>query len=136
MDRIKKKLTNQGSTMRPKHLHLGLTSVKSMWFKSFMSESIVRIKIPNNQCQNLNWKIRSVRERKCSGNIYSPSGYQYRIAKNKLFESTDHEAGLSDGTLTEVWSQNSDKCSGSKAEMHKFHVLWKSRICATHLWFQ
>jgi hypothetical protein len=56
-----------------------LTSVKSMWFKTFIGESIVRFKILDNQCWNLNWKIRSVRDWKCSGNIYSPSGYQYRI---------------------------------------------------------
>jgi hypothetical protein len=43
------------------------------------------------------------------------------FAKNKLVESTDHEAGMSDATSTEVWSQNSDEGSGSKAEMHKFH---------------
>ena len=46
-----------------------LASDKSTWFKTFMSESIVRFKWPDNQCRNLNWKIRSVRERKCSGNI-------------------------------------------------------------------
>ena len=48
------------------------------------------------------------------------------FAKNKLVESTDHEAGLSDATSMEVWSQNSDEGSGSKAEMHKFHDVWKS----------
>ena len=47
--------------------------------KTFMSESILHFKIPDNQCRNLNWKIRSMRERKCSGNINSPSGYQYTI---------------------------------------------------------
>ena len=54
-------------------------SVKSMWFNFFMSESIVQFKRPDNQRRNLNWKIRSVREQKCTGNINSPSGYQYRI---------------------------------------------------------
>jgi len=54
-------------------------SVKSTWFKFFMSGSIVRFKRPDNQRRNLNWKILSERERKCSGNINSPSGYQYRI---------------------------------------------------------
>jgi len=34
-----------------------LASVKSMWFKTFMSESIVRVKRPDNQRRNLNWKI-------------------------------------------------------------------------------
>jgi len=33
----------------------------------------------DTQCLNLNWKIRSVREGTCSGNINSLSGYQYRI---------------------------------------------------------
>jgi hypothetical protein len=60
-----------------------LTSVKSMWFKTLISESMVWFKRSENQCQNLNWKIRSVRERKCSGNINSPSGYQYRIVTHK-----------------------------------------------------
>ena len=50
------------------------------------------------------------------------------FAKNKLVESSDHEAGLSDGTLTEVWSQNSDEGSGSKAEMCKFHDVWMSEF--------
>jgi len=45
--------------------------------------------------------------------------------KNKLVESTDHEVGLSDATSTEVWSQNSDDGVGSKAEMRKFHDVWK-----------
>jgi hypothetical protein len=35
-----------------------LASVKSVWFKTFMSESIVQFKRPDNQSQNLNWKIR------------------------------------------------------------------------------
>ena len=39
-----------------------------MWFKR-----------PENQSQILKWKIRSVREWKCSENINSPSGVQYRI---------------------------------------------------------
>ena len=39
-----------------------LASIKSTWLKTFMSESIVQFKIPDNQCQNLNWKLRSVRE--------------------------------------------------------------------------
>jgi hypothetical protein len=48
--------------------------------------------------------------------------------QNKLVESTDHEAGLSDATSAEVWSQNSDEGSGSKAEMRKFHDVWKSEF--------
>jgi hypothetical protein len=59
-----------------------------------MSESIVHFKIPDNQCQNLNGKTRLVRERKCSGNI--------NFNKNKLVESSDHEASLSDAASTEV----------------------------------
>ena len=50
------------------------------------------------------------------------------LLKNKLVESTDHEAGMSDATSTEVWSQNSDEGSGSKAEMSKFHDVWNSRF--------
>ena len=50
------------------------------------------------------------------------------FAKNKLVESTDHEAGLSDATSTEVWSQNSDEDSGSKVDMRKFHDVWKSEF--------
>ena len=57
------------------------------------------------------------------------------LLKNKLVESTDHEAGLSDATSTEVWSQNSDEGLGSKVEMRKFHDVWKSVFMA-HLWFQ
>jgi hypothetical protein len=56
-----------------------LASVKSKWFKTFMSESIVWFKRPENQRWNITWKTQSVRERKRSGNINSPSGYQYRI---------------------------------------------------------
>ena len=65
-------------------LSWSLASAKSMWFKTFMSESIVRFKRLDNQRQNLNWKIRSVRERKCSGNINSPSGYQCIIFTRSL----------------------------------------------------
>jgi hypothetical protein len=61
-----------------------LARIKSTWFKTFMSESIVHFKIPDNQCQNLNGKTRLVRERKCSGNINSLSGYQYRICTGIL----------------------------------------------------
>jgi hypothetical protein len=58
------------------------------------------------------------------------------FANNNLVESTDHEAGLSDATSTEVWSQNSDEGSGSKVEMRKFYDVWKSRVFVVHLWFQ
>jgi hypothetical protein len=44
-----------------------LASVKGMWFKTFMSESIVRFKRPDNQIRKLNWKIWSVRKWKFSG---------------------------------------------------------------------
>ena len=47
-----------------------LTSVKSTWFKTFMSESIARYKRSDNQSRNLNWKIISVKEWKCSGNSW------------------------------------------------------------------
>ena len=42
----------------------------------------------------------------------------------------DHETGISDATLTEVWSQNSNEGSGFtfKAEMCKFHDVWKSEF--------
>jgi hypothetical protein len=49
-----------------------------MWFKTFMSESIVWFKRPENQSRILKWKIRSVMEWKCFKNINSPSGDQYR----------------------------------------------------------
>ena len=54
--------------------------------------------------------------------------YTQFFAKNKMVESTDHETGITDATSTEVWSQNSDEGSGSKAEMHKFHDIWKSEF--------
>jgi hypothetical protein len=60
-------------------LSWSLASVKSTWFKTFMSESIVRFKRPENQSRILKWKIRSVMEWKCSENINSLSGIQYRI---------------------------------------------------------
>jgi len=44
-----------------------------------MSESIARFKRSDNQSRNLNWKIISVKEWKCSGNINSLAGYQYGI---------------------------------------------------------
>jgi hypothetical protein len=43
--------------------------------------------------------------------------------KNKLVESTDHEAGLSDARLTEVSRQNTDEGSGSKVEKCKLLLL-------------
>ena len=55
------------------------------------------------------------------------------LPKNKLAESTDHEAGMSDATSTEVWSQNSDEGSGSKAEMSKFHDVWNSGFCGSFM---
>ena len=48
--------------------------------------------------------------------------------EQKTKPSTDHEAGLSDATSTEVWSQNSDEVLSSKAEMCKFHIVWKSEF--------
>jgi hypothetical protein len=45
-----------------------LASVKSTWFKTFMSESIVRFKRPENQSWILKWKIGSVIKWKCSEN--------------------------------------------------------------------
>ena len=39
-------------------------------FKTFMSESIARFKRSDNQSRNLNWKIISVKEWKCSGNSW------------------------------------------------------------------
>ena len=56
--------------------------------------------------------------------------YTQFFAKNKMVESTDHETGISDATLTEIWSQNSDESSGFtfKAEMRKFHNVWKSEF--------
>ena len=57
-------------------LSWSLASVKSMWFKTFMSECGLKDwKIS----LILKWKIRSVMEWKCSENINSPSGDQYRI---------------------------------------------------------
>jgi hypothetical protein len=48
------------------------------------------------------------------------------FTKNKLVDSTDNGAGLSEATLMEVRSQNSEEDSGSTAEMRKFHGVWKS----------
>ena len=39
-------------------------------FKTFMSESIAQFKRSDNQSRNLNWKIISVKEWKCSGNSW------------------------------------------------------------------
>ena len=47
-----------------------LASVKSTWFKFFMSESIARFKRSDNQSRNSNWKIISLKEWKCSGNSW------------------------------------------------------------------
>ena len=46
--------------------------------------------------------------------------FHFFLAKNKLVESTDREAGLPDATSTEVSSQNTNEDSGSKAEKRKF----------------
>ena len=51
---------------------------------SHTAESIVRFKRPDNQSRNLNWKILSVMDRKLSGNVNSPFGYQYRICTRIL----------------------------------------------------
>jgi hypothetical protein len=50
------------------------------------------------------------------------------LLKINWLNQLDHEAGLSDATSTEVRSQNSDEDSGSTAEMHKFHDVWKSEF--------
>ena len=55
-----------------------LASGKSVWFRTFMSDSIVQFKIPDIS-RNLNWKIVLVRERKWFGNFYS------RLAINTQF---------------------------------------------------
>jgi hypothetical protein len=50
------------------------------------------------------------------------------FVKNKLVESTDHEAGLPDATSTEVSSHNTNEGLGSKAEKCKFQDVWKSEF--------
>jgi hypothetical protein len=42
------------------------------------------------------------------------------FAKNKSVASTDHEAGLSDATSTEVLDQYTDEGSCSKAEKRRY----------------
>jgi hypothetical protein len=59
-------------------------SVKCTWFKTFMFESIVQFKRPENESRILKWKLRSVIEWKCSENINLPSGDQYRIFTRTL----------------------------------------------------
>ena len=54
--------------------------------------------------------------------------FHFFLAKNKLVESTDREAGLPDATSTEVSSQNTNESSGSKAEKRKFQDVWKSEF--------
>jgi hypothetical protein len=61
------------------YLSWSLAIIKSMWFKTFMSELIVQFKRLENQGWILKWKIQSVMEWKCSENINLPSGDQYRI---------------------------------------------------------
>jgi len=46
--------------------------------------------------------------------------FHFCLAKNKLDESNDCEAGLPDATSTEVSSQNTNEGTGSKAEKRKF----------------
>ena len=53
------------------------------------------------------------------------------MAKNKLVESTDHEADLSGATSTEVSSQNTDEGLASKVENGKFQDVWKSWVFMT-----
>ena len=50
-------------------LSWSLASVKSMWFKTFMSETIVLFRRLENQSRILKWKIQSVMEWRCSENI-------------------------------------------------------------------
>jgi hypothetical protein len=61
-------------------------------------------------------KKKLVREWKCSGNINSLSGYQY-----KIFTRTWCNI---DGSI----SQNTDDGSGSEAEKHKFQDVSKSEF--------
>ena len=56
-----------------------LQALKLRDLKTFMSESIVWFKRLENPSRILKWKIRSVMEWKCSKNINSLSGDQYRI---------------------------------------------------------
>ena len=60
-------------------LSWSFASVKCTWFKTFMFESIVQFKRPENENRILKWKLQSVIEWKCSKNINLPSGDQYRI---------------------------------------------------------
>ena len=60
-------------------LSWSLVSVKSTWFKTSMSESILQFKKQEYQSRILKWKIRSVMEWKCSENIISPSGNAYQF---------------------------------------------------------
>jgi hypothetical protein len=52
--------------------------------------------------------------------------FHFFFAKNKLVESTDREAGLSDASSTKLSSQNTNEGLGSKVEKHKFKKKWKN----------
>jgi hypothetical protein len=90
-----------------------------MWFKTFMSDSIVWFKRPDNKSRNINWKILLVRERKWSGNFNSLPGYQYRICKlkhkvkingffcvcfNAIFSNISAISGLYNATKTRAFA--------------------------------
>jgi hypothetical protein len=141
-----KEYTKQGSTMRPKHSHLRVTFVKCEY--KFCIDSQTASLIFPEHFLSLTDRIFQFKFRHwLSGHLKRTIDSDIKVlnhillshasdhdeqkktkkhhtkffAKNKLVESTDHEAGMSDATSTEVWSQNSDEGSGSKAEMHKFH---------------
>ena len=54
--------------------------------------------------------------------------FHFCLAKNKLDESNDCEAGLPDATWTEVSSQNTNEGTGSKAEKRKFQDVQKQEF--------
>jgi hypothetical protein len=82
-----------------------LASVDNMWFWMLMSESTVQFKRPDNQCRNLDWKIRSKKERKFFGNNNSPFGYQFYVylARDLSSESRTFELQKYTTQYDNIW---------------------------------
>ena len=101
-----------------------LASIKSVWFKTFMSESIVRFKKPKNQSLILKWQIRSVMEWKCSENIWR-SIHNFYLHFTKVTRKCECFS-----RIVEPWSRPINLLTQSIVQFYSdFCQKWKRKSC-------
>jgi hypothetical protein len=94
-----------------------------------MSESIARFKRPENQNKNLNWKNISVKKWKCSGNINSPSGYQYVISYRNNTVVSNHFHSVKILLFSSARSRDFDGLIGIELPMSMYTTKTPIDLC-------